>query len=314
MFQYMELDFTKWNYSLGVTLMSRQMTVDVAMPDPKKPNLKKPDDQKHDAVPGRARKTETVTGTLGKAVSLLELIAFAEKPMRFTDVVEACGQPRGTVHRQLSHLVAEGLIDHAADQTYAVGLRLLQLAAKAWSGNDLRSIAAPHLAALQEATQESVHLAVLNGGQVTYLDKMEGKQSLRMHSQVGKTSPAYCTGVGKAALSLLAIKDLAGIAAGLDFHRFTQNTLVTPEALIEDVSAIRKNGYGFDLQEHEIGIHCVAAPVRAPGRNFYAAISVTGPAYRVDLEQLRKWGPLVRETADKIAAELAFKLSPVAGG
>jgi IclR family transcriptional regulator, acetate operon repressor len=309
LFQYMELDFTKWNYSLGVTLMSRQMTVDVAMPDPKKPNLKKPDDQKHDAVPGRARKTETVTGTLGKAVSLLELIAFAEKPMRFTDVVEACGQPRGTVHRQLSHLVAEGLIDHAADQTYAVGLRLLQLAAKAWSGNDLRSIAAPHLAALQEATQESVHLAVLNGGQVTYLDKMEGKQSLRMHSQVGKTSPAYCTGVGKAALSLLA-----GIAAGVDFHRFTQNTLVTPEALIEDVSAIRKNGYGFDLQEHEIGIHCVAAPVRAPGRNFYAAISVTGPAYRVDLEQLRKWGPLVRETADKIAAELAFKLSPVAGG
>lgn len=117
MFQYMELDFTKWNYSLGVTLMSRQMTVDVAMPD-----LKKPDDQKHDAVPGRARKTETVTGTLGKAVSLLELIAFAEKPMRFTDVVEACGQPRGTVHRQLSHLVAEGLIDHAADQTYALSL------------------------------------------------------------------------------------------------------------------------------------------------------------------------------------------------
>lgn len=305
----MELDFTKWNYSLGVTLMSRQMTVDVAMPGSKMPN-----DQKHDPVPGRVRKAEMETGTLGKAVSLLELVAFAEKPMRFTDVVEACGQPRGTVHRQLAHLLAEGLIDHAPDQTYVVGLRLLQLAAKAWSGNDLRSVAAPHLAALQDATQESVHLAVLNGGQVTYLDKIEGRHTLRMHSQVGKSSPVYCTGVGKAALSLLPADDLAELAAGLDFHRFTDNTIVTPEALVKDVAAIRMNGYGFDLQEHEIGIHCVAAPVHAPGRNFHAAISVTGPAYRVDVEQLRKWAPQVRETADRISAELACRLSPVADG
>ncbi|MES5044643.1 IclR family transcriptional regulator [Rhizobium nepotum] len=287
--------------------MSRQMTVDVAMPDGKKPH-----DMKHEAVPIPERKAENVTGTLGKAVSLLELIAFAEKPMRFTDVVEACGQPRGTVHRQLAHLVAEGLVDHASDQTYAVGLRLLQLAAKAWSGNDLRSVAAPHLAALQEATQESVHLAVLNGKEITYLDKMEGRHTLRMHSQVGKTSPVYCTGVGKAALTLLPAGVLAELVARLDFHRFTENTIVTPEALMDDVTAIRGRGYGFDLQEHEIGIHCVAAPVRAPGRNFHAAISVTGPAYRVDVEQLRQWGRLVRETADKISAELACRLSPVA--
>ncbi|MCZ7446053.1 IclR family transcriptional regulator [Agrobacterium rhizogenes] len=276
------------------------------------PNDKKANGGKHDAVPVSQQKTENTTGTLGKVVSLLELIAFAEKPMRFTDVVEACGQPRGTVHRQLAHLVAEGLVDHTADQTYAVGLRLLQLAAKAWSGNDLRSVAAPHLSALQEATQESVHLAVLNGGQVTYLDKMEGRHTLRMHSQVGKTSPAYCTGVGKAALSLLPADELAELAAGMEFHRFTEATLITPEALMADIAAISDNGYGFDLQEHEIGIHCVAAPVRAPGRNFLAAISVTGPAYRVDAEQLRNWGPLVRETADKISAELACRLSPVA--
>lgn len=277
------------------------------MPDHKKANGENPD-----AVPGLLRKTENATGTLGKAVSLLELIAFAEKPMRFTDVVEACGQPRGTVHRQLAHLVAEGLVDHASDQTYAVGLRLLQLAAKAWSGNDLRSVAAPHLAALQEATQESVHLAVLNGGQVTYLDKMEGCHTLRMHSQVGKTSPAYCTGVGKAALSLLPADELSELTRGMEFHRFTEATLITPEALMADVAAISENGYGFDLQEHEIGIHCVAAPVRAPGRNFRAAISVTGPAYRVDAQQLSNWAPLVRETADKISAELACRLSPVA--
>ncbi len=272
-----------------------------------------PNDLMHGGVPAGREKSESATGTLGKAVSLLELIAFAERPMRFTDVVAACGQPRGTVHRQLSHLVAEGLVEHAADQTYAVGLRLLQLAARAWSGNDLRSVAAPHLAALQVATQESVHLAVLDGGQVTYLDKIEGRHALRMHSQVGKTSPSYCTGVGKAALSLLADDELAELAAGLNFHRFTPATIVTPQALIETVSTIRRLGYGFDLQEHEIGIHCVAAPIPAPGRNFHAAISITGPAYRVDENQLRAWASLVSDTAGKITMELACKLSPVAG-
>ncbi len=90
------------------------------------------------------------------------------------------------------------------------------------------------------------------------------------------------------------------------------STITTPQALMEDVSAIRTLGYGFDLQEHEIGIHCVAAPLPAPGRSFRAAISVTGPAYRVDVEQLRAWAPLVRATADKISAELVYRLSPVA--
>lgn len=117
---------------------------------------------------------DSTTGTLGKAISLLELVAIAEKPMRFTDIVEASGQPRGTVHRQLTHLVAEGLIEQSTDQTYAVGLRLLRFAARAWSGNDLRSVATSHLTALHEATGESVHLGVLHGGEVTYLDKIEG--------------------------------------------------------------------------------------------------------------------------------------------
>lgn len=256
---------------------------------------------------------DSTTGTLGKAISLLELVAIAEKPMRFTDIVEASGQPRGTVHRQLTHLVAEGLIEQSTDQTYAVGLRLLRFAARAWSGNDLRSVATSHLTALHEATGESVHLGVLHGGEVTYLDKIEGKHALRMHSQVGNSSPAYCTGVGKAALSLLSDLEVRTIAANLNFHRFTENTLLDAEALLAEISAIRNTGFGFDRQEHEVGIHCVAAPIKATGRNFQAAVSVTGPAYRISLEQLTLWGTLVGETAEKIALELRYRLPPVAG-
>lgn len=270
------------------------------------------DNEKRDVVPVEGQQTENATGTLGKAMSLLELIALSEKPMRFTDVLEASGQPRGTVHRQLSHLLAEGLIEQSTDQTYVAGLRLLRFAARAWSSNDLRNVAAPHLAALHEATGESVHLGVLHGGEITYLDKIEGKHALRMHSQVGNASPAYCTGVGKAALSLLPDDEMRIVAESLDFRRFTENTLAGPEALLAEVAAIRAAGFGFDLEEHEVGIHCVAAPVRAEGRAFQAAISVTGPAYRISLEQLTQWGPLVRETAGKIALELACRLPPVA--
>ncbi len=135
------------------------------------------------------------TGTLGKAIATLSLVCEAEAPLRFTDILERSGQPRGTLHRQLTHLVAEGLLDIGRDQLYAPGLRLLSLAASAWSRNEMRRLAEPHLQALNALTGETVHLGVLRGSEIVYLDKVEGRQAIRMYSQIGRASPVYCTGL-----------------------------------------------------------------------------------------------------------------------
>jgi IclR family transcriptional regulator, acetate operon repressor len=252
----------------------------------------------------------TDTGTLGKAMSVLDVVAKSERPLRFTDLLELIDQPRGTLHRQISNLIAEGLLTQRGDFCYELGPRLLKLASRAWSGNQFRHIAEPHLAALHEATGETVHLGVLADAEIIYLDKVESRSAVRMHSQVGKASPVYCTGVGKAALSRLSDERLAQIARSINFHRFTPSTLADANALIAEVADIRRDGLAFDREEHEPGISCVAAPISSHDGSLVAGISVTAPSYRVDMKQLEAWGPLVRRTADSISADITMRMGP----
>lgn len=260
--------------------------------------------------PGREEEGGAGTGTLGKAITVLETVALAERPMRFTDVLAVSGQPRGTLHRQLSHLVQEGLLELRADFAYVPGLRLLKLASASWARNEFRAVAAPFLERLHSETGETVHLGVLRGREIIYLDKVESRQAVRMNSQIGNASPVYCTGVGKAALSVLDSQALDAIVSGMEFRRFTPQTLADRAALLAELDVIRESGIAFDREEHEPGIRCVAAPVFDAARSLVAGISVTGPAYRVGLERLDGWAPLVRHAARAIMAELAARLGP----
>lgn len=250
------------------------------------------------------------TGTLGKAMAVLEIVAASDEPMRFTDILNRSDQPRGTLHRQLSNLVEEGLLAVNRDHSYALGIRLLKFASKAWASNEFRTIAEPHLRRLHDITGETVHLGVLRGLDVIYLDKVESRQAVRMYSQIGNASPVYCTGVGKAALSSLPDAELARILPRIVFHRFTEHTLADAAALAAEIDGIRRSGVAYDREEHEIGIRCVAAPIHSADRSFVAGVSVTGPAYRVSLEALDAWKASVRETAGRIMDDMASRLGP----
>lgn len=250
------------------------------------------------------------TGTLGKLVALLDVVAIADGPMRFTDILSLSDQPRGTLHRQLSHLVDEGLLEADRDGRYVIGVRLLKLASRSWERNEFRAIADPHLRRLQEATRETVHLGVLRGSEVIYLDKVEGRQSVRMYSQIGNASPAYCTGVGKAALSALDDPELALRIADMEFRPYTEHTLCSAAELFADISDIRARGYAFDREEHESGICCVAAPISPDSDHMPAGVSVTGPAYRVTSQKLQEWAPLVVAAADSIMMDMRNRMGP----
>lgn len=250
------------------------------------------------------------TGTLGKAMSVLEIVASADEPMRFTDILNLSDQPRGTLHRQLSNLIEEGLLSVNRNHSYSLGIRLLKFASKAWAGNEFRTIAEPHLRNLHEKTRETVHLGVLRGLDVIYLDKVEGRQAVRMYSQIGNASPVYCTGVGKAALSCLPAAELERLLPRIVFHRFTENTLMTAEALRSELAEIRRTGNAYDDEEHEVGIRCVAAPVHSADHSFLAGVSVTGPAYRVSDKALEGWSGIVRETARMIMEDMSNRLGP----
>ncbi len=250
------------------------------------------------------------TGTLGKCMDVLDAVAEADRPLRFTDLLDVLAQPRGTLHRHLSNLIAEGLVTQRTDHCYELGPRLLKLASRAWAGNQFRQIAEPHLAALHQATGETVHLGVLAGTEIIYLDKVESRSAVRMHSQIGKASPVFCTGVGKAALSRLDDARLNQTLSRIVFRRFTDHTLTTPDALRADIEAIRLSGNAYDREEHEPGISCVAAPISSRDGSLIAGISVTAPSFRIPMSQLEAWAPLVRQTADAISNDITTRMGP----
>lgn len=266
-----------------------------------------------EAPSGAAREpggTGSGTGTLGKALEVLDIIALAKTPPRFTDILNQIDQPRGTLHRQISNLVEEGLVSINPDNSYSPGLRLLKLAARAWSQNSFRSVAEPHVKKLHEATGETVHLGVLSGLEVIYVDKLESNQTVRMHSQVGNASPLYCTGIGKAMMALLPEDECKARANSFDYKRHTENTLHTPKLLLAEIAEIRNSGLSFDREEHEPGIFCVAAGIGSIEDNTIAGISVTAPAFRISPETIKDWEALVQETARAIEQDMSLKMGP----
>lgn len=243
-------------------------------------------------------------------MDIVEAIACAVEPLRFADLARQLEQPKGTLHRQLSNLVEEGLVEARQNGTYGLGVRLLKLAARSWSDSQFRLIAEPHLMQLHQDTGETVHLGILQGVEVIYLDKVESKMSVRMHSQIGNASPCYCTGVGKAALSALPLEKAETLARQIDFKRYTPHTLVSAETLMDELNTIRTTGISYDSEEHETGIHCIASPIYSTDRTLVAGLSVTAPTYRVNREQLDGWADIVQATTAAIMDDMRIRLGP----
>ena len=131
-----------------------------------------------------------------------------------------------------------------------------------------------------------------------------------MYSQIGIASPVYCTGIGKAALSALPHDRLREIVRSIRFTRYTDNTLRDEAGLMAELGAARATGIAYDREEHEVGIRCVAAPVHSEDLSTVAAISVTGPAFRVSEADLDGWSEIVRRTARAIMDDVRVRLGP----
>lgn len=242
-------------------------------------------------------------GTVGKALEVLDRVAAFGRPVRFTELLEGSPYPKATLYRFVQTLTNQGMLSYDPErQTYAMGIRLVRLAHAAWHQSSLAPIARPHLDALAEEVGETVHLAQLDNAQVLYVDKRNASRPVEMFSSAGKVGPAYCTGVGKVMLAYLDEAILAPILEQQSYHRFTEHTLTDADALRTELRAIRQNGYGFDREEHEPGIICVALPILTAGGRALGAISVTSTVERNSLAGLEKLVPRIQETARAIAA------------
>lgn len=240
-----------------------------------------------------------------KALKILDILADEHQGMRVSEIAKAVSVPYTTAHRLISTLERAGYI-HANPDTgrYTLSLKILHLYRGLSRRLNLNQVCYPHLLRLMESLGETVHLAVLDDGEVVYVDTVLSPRSLVMYTEVGKRAPVHCTALGKVLTAYLSDDEVRSILARKGMESRTRNTLETPEAFIRELQVVRQRGYAVDNEEIEIGVRCVASSVVNFLGEIVAAVSVSAPVGRLPAEKVADVARRVIETCDAISKEI----------
>ena len=241
---------------------------------------------------------EHTRSQLERADVILEAFDARHEDLTLLGLVERTGLPKTTVHRTVKKMLELGWVQ-CRDGRYTIGIRLFERAVLAARPISLRAAALAPMQALRTATLETVHLAVLDGTQVVYLEKLTGHRPIGTSSRVGGRLPALCTALGKVLMAFRAEGPWSAVDVPV---ARTEHTLTDPVEIRRVLARVRREGVAYDREEGDLGVHCVAAPVTAPDGACVAALSVTGPAGRLDFCRL---APAVSAAAHQASRVLA---------
>lgn len=260
--------------------------------------LRSSDSKEHE---DRGRSPQGVQA-LTRGISLLDFVANATKPLRFSEVVEGTGLTKATAHRMLGALIEARLLQFdARNQTYRLGVRLFEMAHRVWDSFDLRSAAEPELERLRDLADEAVRIAVLNGEKVLYIDQREAMHPVRLGNGVGNRVASHASSAGKAILAHLEPATRERLLASMALHSFTPNTITSPEALRAELVLTKARGYAVSMEEQSAGVNSVAAPILDHRSRPLGAICLLGPAFRLSSDKLHTLGREVIEAARRIS-------------
>ncbi|MEO6349147.1 MAG: IclR family transcriptional regulator [Candidatus Limnocylindrales bacterium] len=240
-----------------------------------------------------------------RVLDILEAFEWLGPQLGVSELSRALNLKKATTHRLLASLRRRDIVaQDPVTRRYQLGMRLWQLGMLALNQVDWIDRARPYLRQLRDETGETTHLAILDEGQVLYIDKVESEHSLRMPSQVGRRLPAHCTGVGKALLAYLTAAALADVIERHGLPSFTPATIIERHILVAELASIRERGYAVDDEEIEPGLRCIAAPIRGHSGDVVAAISIAGPSSRVRREEVDRYADRVVAAARQASAAL----------
>ena len=245
---------------------------------------------------------------LDRAFRILSLLTDG-KPRTLAEISESIDLSSSTTFRMLSTLSYHRYVRrNEMTNQYQLGLACLELAQGYTFSDNLRRVALTELEALRDETKETVHLVVLDQMQIVYIEKIPGLHAIGiMSSSVGRHAPAYCTGVGKVLLAYLKEDQVRSYYDQNGFHGFTSTTITDLDLLMQQLDQIRRQGYALDKGEHEDEVRCVAAPIFDMEGKAVAAISVSGPALRIDpIEENTELIDRAKETALRISKEMGY--------
>ena len=243
--------------------------------------------------------------SIGKALQIIETMAAHDGPMRLQEIANSVSQPPSTTLRFLNTLMDYGYAGQdPANLHYFLTMKFCKIGNLISRQIKMREVVRPFLEELSRKFGESTSLAVSQEDCVVYVDVVDGfDHILKAMQKVGKIAPLHCTGVGKCLLLDYPESHITKLV-GKGFTGLTKNTITTESELKTELAKIRKQGYGEDNEECELGVRCVAAPVRDYSGKVIAAISTSGPTHRLSSDKIK----LIRTELASAAAEISRRL------
>jgi len=268
-------------------------------------------------MPTIAHGARDTRAAVDKAVSLLAAFGHeAATGVGVSELARRAELSKSTTHRVLAMLERNGVVERTGTD-YRLGARLHDFGGSVYAPGEerLRDQLIPFLTDLYVATQETVHLASLHGADVVYLAKLYGHRQMASPSRIGGRLPAHCTAVGKALLAYHP--DGAQRALAGPLRRLTDRTIVEPAELAAELVAVRQDGIAFENSESQAGLSCIAVPVLGPHGGAVAAMSVSGPAGRIDTGRhsatLRRIASAAGKTLPRLLPSNRTRLAPGTG-
>lgn len=250
---------------------------------------------------------ENTVKSVGRALDIIRIVSSRKSGLGVTEIAKQMDINKSSVYRILVTLAQYGYIEQDTEtERYKLGYKFLEISSRLLESIDLRAEAKPFLEELEKATNEVIHLCVYDQGEVVYIEKLEGSETLRTHSKVGKRAPMHCTSVGKAILANLPHTIVLEIIERRGLPRHTEHTITETTAFIKELNKIRQAGYALDLEENEDGITCIAAPIFDHLGAVIASVSISGPRLRMTDECLEGLKGQVMTAGKQISKRLGF--------
>jgi len=242
--------------------------------------------------------------SVSRAIQIIRCFENSEE-LGVTEISKIVGLHKSTAFGLISTLEINKLLEkNNSTGKYRLGLELFRLGTKV--NSTLRHIAMPYLEKLVKMYQETVNLVVRDNLSVIYLEKVESTRSMHISTSVGGRLPLHCTAVGKTIMAHLPYEELQSILNKAEFTKYTNNTLCNPESILESLEKARKNGYAEDNEELEIGLICIAAPIFNHFNSPAAAISLSGPAFRMNKDFRKEAGAALIKFTREISEKMGY--------
>ena len=237
----------------------------------------------------RISKNEKIK-SIDKALDLLEFLSLNEQETGITEISKKLHMGLSTVHRIITTLKSRGyVIQNQQTTKYRLGIKLFELGCAVQNTKRLVEITKHYLRQLSQNTNETANLAILEGKEVIYLDTIESPEILRTEIMAGTRTPAHCTALGKVLLAFISSWEFENLYKRDEpLSSLTSKSISSLEELKKNLKKVKEQGYAVDREEYKIGINCIGVPIFGRNGEAIAAISITGPASRFNIDEMER--------------------------